>query len=318
MARVQRAPGSRDGMSTLNVLLPPLAHVAADPAFCQWLAQGDRLSVVKGARTTALREWFRFAGATLPAAALRHHCHADDADRGAWLCADPVWIRSEATGARLMAWPLDDLSASEADDLAGALRPLFGDAGTPLAVDSPPAWCVHLFDDAPSATFTDPARALGVDLLECLPSGNGGRTWRRLFSEAQIALHAHPVNVARVAVGRQPVNGVWFWGAGSLPASVTTSLQLVASVDEVVWGLAKMGGALRVEPLPDALDAAGVPGDALLDLDIPGHATGAVAWLGHFRRWLAERRYAVVELTFAGGERFRLRHTHRLRFWRRP
>lgn len=305
-------------MSTLHVLLPPLAHMAADPAFRRWLAQGDRLPPLDGARAAALRRWFRFAGAALPAAALRHHCHAGDADRGAWLCADPVWIRGEPTGARLMAWPLDDLSASDADALAGALRPLFGDAGVPLTVDAPPAWCVHLPDGAPPATFTDPAQALGADLLECLPAGDGGRTWRRLFSEAQIALHAHRVNAARVAAGRQPVNAVWFWGAGSLPATVATSLQLVASVDEVVWALAKMGGALRVEPLPDALEAAGVPGDALLDLDIPGHARGAAAWLGHFWRWLAERRYAAVELTFAGGERFRLRHAHRLRFWRRP
>lgn len=305
-------------MSTLNVLLPPLAHVAADPAFRQWLARGDRLPARAGARAAALHGWFRFEGATVPAAALRHHCHADDADRGAWLAADPVWIRGEATGARLMAWPLDDLSASDADALAGALRPLFGDAGVPLTIDTPPAWCVRLPDGAPPATFTDPAQAFGVDLLECLPAGDDGRTWRRLFSEVQIALHAHPVNAARVAAGRQPVNGIWFWGAGSLPASVATGLQLVASVDEVVWGLAKMGGALRVEPLPDALEAAGVPGDALLDLDIPRHAGGAAAWLGYFRRWLAERRYAAIELTFAGGECFRLLHAHRLRFWRRP
>jgi hypothetical protein len=79
-----------------------------------------------------------------------------------------------------------------------------------------------------------------------------------------------------------------------------------------------MGGALRVEPLPGALEATRRPGAALLDLDVPGHADDAVEWLAHFRRWLRERRFDTIAITFADGERFRIRHAHRLRFWRRP
>jgi hypothetical protein len=174
-----------------------------------------------------------------------------------------------------------------------------------------------LLHDAPRVEFLAPAEALGVDLVECLPEGNDGRAWRRLFNEAQVVLHAHPVNVARVAAGKRPVNALWFWGAGALPASVETGLQVVASVDDVVRGLAKMGGAVRVEPLPDALEAAQRPGTALLDLDIPGHAGDAPEWLVHFQRWLRERRFDAIAITFADGERFRIRHAHRLRFWRK-
>jgi len=304
-------------MSTLHALLPPLAHVRANPAFVRWLARGDRLPRVSDARTTLLRELFHFAGDGVPAAALRHLCHDADAAAGAWLCADPAWVRSEATGARLMAWPLGDVSADEADALAATLRPLFGDAGAPLSVDTPSAWCLHLLHAAPRAEFRAPGEALGVDLFECLPAGDAGRAWRRLFNEAQILLHAHPVNAARIAAGKRPVNALWFWGAGALPASVETGVQAVASVDDVLRGLAKMGGAARVEPLPSALEQAPRPGMALLDLDIPEHADGAADWLGHFARWLRERRFDVIAITFAEGERFRVRHTHRLRFWRK-
>lgn len=304
-------------MSTLHALMPPLAHVDANPAFHGWLAKGDHLPMVSGARTTLLRELFHHAGDRVPAAALRHLCHADDAAVGAWLCADPAWVRSEATGARLMACPVHDVSAAEAAGLAAALRPLFGDAGMPLSVDAPSAWCVHLLQGAPSATFFEPAKAMGVNLIECLPEGSTGRLWRRLFNETQIALHAHPVNAARIASGRQPINALWFWGAGPLPGTVETGVQAVASVDDVVRGLAKMGGAVRLEPLPDALEVAHRPGVTLLDLDIPGHAAGAAEWLAHFRRWLRERRFDAIALTFASGERFRLRPAHRLRFWRR-
>lgn len=304
-------------MSTLHALLPPLAHVRANPAFMGWLARSDRLSRASDARTTLLRELFHFAGDSVPAAALRHLCHGDDAATGAWLCADPAWVRSEATGARLMAWPLGDVSTAEAEALAATLRPLFGDAGAPLSIDTPAAWCLHLLHGAPRAEFRAPAGALGVDLVECLPEGNDGRAWRRLFNEAQVLLHAHSVNATRVAAGKRPINALWFWGAGALPPSVETGLQIVASVDDAVRGLARMGGAVRVEPLPDALETAQRCGMTLLDLDIAGHADGTADWLVHFQRWLRERRFDAIAITFADGERFRVRHAHRLRFWRK-
>ncbi|WIG55237.1 MAG: hypothetical protein OJF61_001023 [Rhodanobacteraceae bacterium] len=304
-------------MSTLHALLPPLAQVRTNPVFMDWLARGDRLPKTSDARTTLLREMFRFAGDHVPAAALRHFCHGDDAATGAWLCADPAWVRSEPTGARLMAWPLADVSAEEAEAFAAALRPLFGDAGAQLSIDTPSTWCLHLLHDAPRAEFRAPAEALGVDLMECLPEGDAGRAWRRLFNEAQVMLHAHPVNAARVAAGKRPVDTLWFWGAGALPASVETGLQIVASVDDVVRGLAKLGDAMRVEPLPDALEASHHSGAALLDLDIQGHADGAMEWLVHFQRWLRERRFDAIVITFADGERFRIRHAHRFRFWRK-
>lgn len=305
-------------MSTLHVLMPPLAHADDDHAFQHWLARGDRLTDVRNARATVLREQFHFAGDAIPAAALRHHCHASDAATGTWLCADPAYVRGEATGARLMAWPIDDITPAEADEFAATLRPLLGDAGVPLAVDTPSEWCVRSAGVASRAGFVHPDDALGVDLIECLPGGDTGRKWRHLFNEAQIALHAHPANAARVAAGKRPVNALWFWGEGSLPGSVDTALCTVASCDEVLRGLAKMAGAVRVEPLPGALEASGTGGDALLDLGMPDNRDLAGQWLSPFRRWLRESRFDMIALVFATGERIRMRHAHRLRFWRRP
>lgn len=303
-------------MSTLHVLLPDLPHAGADASMLRWLARGDRLPDVAGGRARQLHAWFRFADAAMPAAALRHSCHAGDAAVGAWLCADPAWIRSEATGARLLACPLPDLGADEAEALAATLRPLFGDAGVPLAIDAPGEWCLHLVHGAPPVRFVDPADALGASLIDCLPEGEAARLWRRLFNEAQVALHGHPVNAARVAAGKHPVNALWFWGAGALPGSVESSLGSVASADDVVRGLAKLAGALRVEPTVEALEA--VPGgDALLDLDLPGRADLASVWLAPFQRWLRQHRYRAIDLIFADGTSVRVRHAHRLRFWRR-
>lgn len=303
-------------MSILHVLLPPLPQ-AGGGSFVRWLARGDRLSDVPDPRVALARESFRFAGGTMPVAALRHHAQGGDAAGGIWMCADPAYARSEATGARLMACPLPDVSAQEARSLATALTPLFEDAGLALAVDTPAAWCAQLRGDAPEIAFTRPVDALGANLLDCLPQGEAGRPWRRLFSEAQIALHAHPVNAERIAAGRLPINALWFWGAGPLPGTVESRLAWLASSDDVLRGLAMLAGVPCAEPSSETLQAGVAAGDVLLDLGACPRAEDLAGWLAYFQRALRDRRFDTVELRFPGGERFRVRHTHRLRFWRR-
>ncbi|MGH8115212.1 MAG: phosphoglycerate mutase, partial [Rhodanobacteraceae bacterium] len=280
-------------------------------------ARGDRLPDVPNPRNHALRTLFRFACTTMPVAALRHHVHADDAPIESWVCADPAYVRSEATGARLMKWPLADVSEEDARELSTTLMPLFGDAGAPLAVDTPSMWCLHLPDGAPRVAFMSPVDALGAYLLECLPEGDAGRRWRHLFNEAQVALHAHPVNAARTAAGKLPVNALWFWGTGRLPESVETALVTVASNDDLIRGLAKVAQVDCVQTLPEAIEASIEGGDALLDLDMRERHDISGRWVPHFQRWLRGRRFDAIELAFPGGERFRVRHTHRLRIWRR-
>lgn len=302
-------------MSTLHVLLPRLQAFAGEPEFLRWLARGDHLADSVSARNAVVRELFQFDAGPIPVAALRHHCHADAVAGGIWLCADPAYVRSEATGARLLACPVNDLSTADADELASALQPMFNEASKKLVADTPATWCLRLAQDSSQATFTDPAQALGASLADCLPAGESGRAWRRLFNEAQVLLHAHPVNAQRIAAGKVAVNALWFWGEGALPRSVETVLQCVASTDDALRGLAKMGGAVRLEPLPQALDDADRAGDVLLDLDMPD---GRLAdWFAAFRRWLRERRFGAISLVFASGERFRVCRWHGMRFWRR-
>ena len=53
-------------MSTLHVLMPPLAHADAHPAFHHWLARGDRLPDARNGRMAAVRDHFRFDGDGVP------------------------------------------------------------------------------------------------------------------------------------------------------------------------------------------------------------------------------------------------------------
>src|SRR5690606_8904565 len=75
-----------------------------------------------------------------------------------------------------------------------------------------------------------------------LPEGQAGRRWRALLTEAQVILHAHRWNQQRIARGDAPINSLWFWGAGMLPAAVTTAHAQVRSRDALLRALAQAAG----------------------------------------------------------------------------
>jgi hypothetical protein len=286
-------------MTALTVLLPELARIERTPDLRLWLVRGDRLPDGKSGRAAALRECFEFIGTGLPAAALTRSVDTNDAIGSQWLRADPAYAQVDAVTARLMAYGGLGLLHSESDELARALRPLFGDAGFPLEATRPDRWYLRCPPDARLPAFANPHDVLGDDLMRHLPSGDNERQWRSLFNEAQVILHNHPVNARRVQRGQVPANSLWFWGAGKLPDWVRTRFALVASEDPVVIALAKQAGAKSVDR-----DAA-LGGDEQVLID----AAKAPE--------IDARRFEAIELKFASGERIRFRPWYRWRIWRR-
>jgi hypothetical protein len=304
-------------MPFLSLLLPPLARFDAAPSLRRWLACGDRLPDAPRGREAQLRESFQVPGVSLPVAALLRERFAHDAGENLWLCADPAYVRVEANGARLLACGDGlQLAREDAEGLVGALRPLFGDAGTPLEITTPTTWALRLPPGTQLPAFASPDEALGAGLLEHLPQGDAGRRWRALFNEAQIALHSHPVNAARRAQELRPVNALWFWGAGALPMWVKSSLKLAVSDDPLVHALATRAGVAVTAVAPGALDQLPRGANALLDLDSREVNEIETAWLPRLQR-MRGRRTQVVTVAFVGGERFRIKPWHRWRMWRR-
>ncbi|HXD84689.1 MAG TPA: phosphoglycerate mutase [Rudaea sp.] len=287
-------------MPALTLLLPPLTRVERTPQLALWLARGDRLSGAQPGRYFALRECFEFTGTSLPTAALTRSLDASDTPGALWLRADPAFAMADAVTARLMACGDIGLSHEESDELARALRPLFGDAGFPLEAVRPDRWYLRCPPESRLPVFADPRDVLGDDLMQHLPRGDNERQWRSLFNEAQVILHNHSVNERRVERGLMPANSLWFWGAGKLPDWVRTRFDVVASGDPVIVALAKLAKV----PVVDA-QAAFVKPDADILLD-----TAVIPEID-------ARKFSGIDLAFASGERCRYKHSHRWRFWRR-
>jgi hypothetical protein len=235
-------------------------------------------------------------------AALTRELDAGDAGRGAWLRADPVYVRADANGAHLQAWGSLGLAHDECAELVAALRPLFGDAGMALDAPAPGRWYLSLAAGAPLAAFVDPVEAIGGELLAMQPAGPQGRRWRQLFNEAQVILHHHPRNALRIGAGQPPVNALWFWGGGSRPERVDCAAASVLSADAELLALAKAAGIPAGSAMPGGL----------VDL------RGVRDWT-RVERVLedAMREHASVTLDFADGARWRLERRQAWRFWRR-
>lgn len=295
----------------LTLLLPErrrFAGQALGEVAGKRLGRADRLESGHAGEREQLLRHFQLLPRGWPMAAITRQFEAGDAAVHAWLRADPVFIRPDAGGARLMAWGNLGLSPAEAEAFLKPLKPMFGDTGFPISATSPEHWFLMLPRESKLPVFTPPADGLGADLFDHLPEGPEGRRWRALLNEAQILLHNHPRNAERIAAGLMPVNSLWFWGGGILPDAVTCLAEQVDSTDPEILALV----ALAQGRVPE--DCAG---SVLHDLR---HARDWQAVAARIDDALAGRggpRPAIV-LDFADGQRWRIEHRQRWRFWRRP
>ncbi|MUV14899.1 phosphoglycerate mutase [Noviluteimonas gilva] len=283
------------------------------PVLAKVLGRADRTDVEPGERAQLLRH-FDLLPRGWPVAAITRAFDANDVNLGAWLRADPAFVRPDLNGARLLAsGDALQLTQADADAFLSVLRPLFGDSGMPIDAPRPARWYLRLMREARLPTMASPEEALGADLFDHLPEGQEGRRWRALLSEAQVALHQHPLNAERQAAGKPPVNSVWFWGGGVSPDHVTTAHELVQSNEVTLRALAKSAKVDGID-LPRKLGLAGlIDLRAMRDL-----AEFDAQWLTPALQRLRMGGLTSLDLDCEDGVRFTLRRNQRWRFWRKP
>jgi hypothetical protein len=309
-------------MPRLTLLLPPtqrLAGVALPALLARALGSADRAALDPGEQAQRSRH-FRLLPDRQADAALTRLADTgiEDAMANAWLRVDPAYIRADINGARLLGIGAAlGIEQADVDALLPALRPLFGDAGFILDAPHPSRWYLRLPREVALPAFASPEDALGDDVFEHLPDAPDARRWRVLASEAQVILHNHPHNAARLAAGKVPVNALWFWGGGPgsgavLPDGVASDFPMLYSDDVLLHGIARLG-KLSAMQLRDFTDA---DPDALLDLRTQRDPARLLSqWLLPAIARLPARD---VTLDFADGLVFTLRARQRWRIWRRP
>ncbi len=256
-----------------------------------------------------------------------------NATHGYWLCATPVHLETRRNALVLTGPAALNVSGAESAALAGTLAGHLGEEGVTLHVGKPGQWFVQI-DVAPAMTTTPLERVLGRDVREFLPQGADARRWHRLMTEMQMLLHTHAVNDAREAAGEPPLNSVWLWGGGTLPAAAAAPITTAWSNDEVIRALAQHAGS-RIEPpplriTPGALDegahffSADLLVAPLRQGDLPAWSAAVTAldrdWFQPLRAALRSRRLSAITIVTDGDEgarRFDIRPLDLLKIWRK-
>lgn len=117
------------------------------------------------------------------------------------------------------------LEAADARALFDDLQPLFGEVGFELLWGTPLRW--YLLHDSladwPTASLD---RVIGRNIDRWITDAPGARSWTRLQSEAQMLLHAHPINERRESRGLSSVNSLWLSGCGAARAATAAEPQI--------------------------------------------------------------------------------------------
>lgn len=241
-----------------------------------------------------------------------------------WARAEPVHLLTAIDHLRLAAPVPVRLEAGESAALLESLGAHLAGTGFELRSLADGGWLCRCPDGLQCETV-EPARALGRNLRDVLPSGRDAVRLRSLVNELQMLLHEHPVNERRAARGLPPVNSVWLWGIGSACDPVARAKGEFLTDDAWLAGLWRRHGG-RVRPVTELVEALAQQGADLRVASLAAivglSASGAwrsleSALFAPVRAALVASRAARVSL-HTGREVIGLTPLARWAFWRRP
>jgi hypothetical protein len=184
-----------------------------------------------------------------------------------WLCADPVSLQLNSSQVLLLPDVMPGLD--EAAALCASLNEHFSGMGLHFSAPHPQRGYVQM-EAEPQMTTTPLRQVAWRDAKIQFPQGADALRWQRIATEAQMLLHAHPVNQARATRGELSINSLWFWGGGRAIPPVS-AFDAAGGDYDLPGAFARAAGMQPVESLPTMLDgqyASGLwicsaPGEAL-------------------------------------------------------
>ena len=163
--------------------------------------------------------------------------------------ADPVPLRLSRLGLSIDDPRALALQPDEIQRFAQALAPVFASRCLQLETPKPLRWYVS--GEIPGHGHPSSAEQLVGNSVDPCPHSPGQRSWwQQLVTEAQMALHASPVNADREERGLPLVNNLWFWGSGQFKPGPRVDCASIWGDDAFELGLGRWLG-VPTERLPD-------------------------------------------------------------------
>ena len=238
-------------MRNLTLLIPGLFGPRG--AFTsEYIPQLDSLEKLMGrARCQALREnnYYRQAASLmqlesdplqdLPVAAVTRLIDEHEPPQGVWLRADPVHLAPDRDRLLLIEPFAFELNQHDALAVAAEVGLVLQHHGWRLEAPHTRRWYIR-FDKRPDLLTTDIKTVAGQDINQYLPTGSDARKFHQVMNEVQMQLHESDINRERAARNEVPVNSIWFWGLGGIPAILDRAWSTVYCNDDFINGLAML------------------------------------------------------------------------------
>ena len=215
----------------------PARFISAAPALATLLARGGFASAPSNSLEHWLLSYFSLATGGAAISLLGENDVAPGVDY--WLRADPVHLSINRDRVVLLDASQLDIGADEAKQLCGSLNEHFQSDGLYFIAPNPQRW--YLRCSIEQALQTHPLSVVRGRRIDKFGFTGVNRVlWQSRLSEAQMLLHAHPVNEAREQRDALAINSLWLWGGGRLPAAPKFSVRRMVANDGLPCGLAKL------------------------------------------------------------------------------
>ena len=229
-------------------LLGPDTHYSED--FAPGLNSLERL-LSRSDHSPVSPSWYRslceLSGMTLdpdrdvPVGAITRLHDDNQHPEGNWMRADPVHLRPDRDGLNLMDSFILRLNQHDALAIATEVNKVLAAYGWVMEVPYEDRWYIKM-DETTDLTTTELPAVVGKDIRHYLPKGHDAKKINNILNEIQMQLYSCDLNQLRESNGELPINSVWFWGAGKIPADIKLAWSVVFSDETFVRGLARRAG----------------------------------------------------------------------------
>lgn len=110
-----------------------------------------------------------------------------------------------------------EITTAEATELMNAVKEALGNDEFSFYAGVSYRHCMIIKNGTTETSLTPPHDISGKVVGDYLPSGKDGDKLFDLIVRSEEVLKNHPVNLRRIANGKNPATHVWFWGTGTKP-----------------------------------------------------------------------------------------------------
>ncbi len=300
---------------------PECVLASEQPTLSRLLSRAD----VQRCASSHLEQWIlnlfsiQSEHETLPAAPLTYALDGGEPGDEYLLRVDPIYCQPDRGRVVLMARELGLLQA-EADSMVADLNHLFAEDGWQFIALHPDRWYLKM-PAAEQLKTTPLSSVMGRNIHDFLPQSSQRVELHRAMSEIEMLLHSNASNQQRIAAQQLPVNNVWVWGGGRLPAKPKTSWAQIWSDDSLVLAAAKHADLPRCESPATAtqwLQHAITPGHHLIALATPEEVYAYdQTWFSPLATALKSGQLNTLTLWLDNGYQYQVTTKNLRRWWRK-